>query len=421
MTTEQGQTCIRCGEHNKAHFRFCWKCGTSLAAPPQQTKVKSSARGIGGPQIILIMAIAIASAGYLVTIYVDSKSRTGALAGPQVSLPASPPKETVSTTKPTPAVKSLPSKPVPVVASSVYWPQERHWAVVDSWLVYETNGIGCFARKTFPGDLALIMGRMAGSNDFVLGLTGSVANLPSPTAAPIAVAFDGNAKKYPYFEGKKGIVAGRFPGGARLIEDLAASSALQVFGNADQVASFSLKGSRDALTAIVNCVRAMSTDAGRTRESALPKIRFCENRPGNGQFLSKRRGAKSPGHTVTIRNSSEGDAIVKMRDEATGKVAYSFFVHRGGEATVEGVADGGYKFQFAYGRALEENCKDYSEPRASQFDKIVRLATKVERAKTRGNRTTIMTTTQTYTATLYAVPDGNVTISMVDPQAFLSE
>lgn len=433
MQEEAMRTCIRCGERNSSDFNFCSRCGADLTV----TRSQKTAPGRKRPNWLLFLLVAaIFSAGYL---GVDDagqwlrRDTIQALTPPRgddtVTRIARPPK-----TAPEPRlflppnavqipITFPPPKTSPTTAVGLtgptFWPQDGHWIETEGWLVYEASQIGCFASKGFVNGLTLVLGRMNGTDDLIIGMTGNSVNLPATGDRTLTLIFDGTRNWQPYFEGHTNVVVGRYATDARLAEEIARSARLQVLREQALVAEIALDGTRAALTAISDCVRAVATrkaGVNNPRASALPGNRLCESKPLNGKLLTKRGGVKARGHKLTIRNSGQGDAVIKVRHEESGSLAYSFLVRRNEEAAIAGINDGEYRIQFAYGEVLLSNCIDYANPSASQFDESVKFNTQVKRTKTQQ-----ITYTHDFTATLYAVAGGNARTSQINPGDFLRE
>ncbi len=66
------------------------------------------------------------------------------------------------------------------------------------------------------------------------------------------------------------------------------------------------------------------------------------------------------GHSITLANSGGGDALVKIRHTGTGKLAASYFIRAQEELAIEGVPDGTYMIQYAFGPALAADCKSFT-------------------------------------------------------------
>lgn len=134
-------------------------------------------------------------------------------------------------------------------------------------------------------------------------------------------------------------------------------------------------------------------------ESLIRMANSCKRIPKNGAVLARRVKALKQGHRVTIMNGSNGDAIIKVRNAANGKLAVSFFVKNGQNATVTGIPDGSYKVQFAYGDLLREDCASFFDPIASELLAVQPLSTQ---------RTKTHVVTRHLSYTLYTVVGGNV-------------
>lgn len=143
----------------------------------------------------------------------------------------------------------------------------------------------------------------------------------------------------------------------------------------------------------------------------------CKTMPVNGKILAGRKRLVSKGHALQIQNGSGGDSIIKIRTAATGKLLASFFAANNGTASLEGIPDGTYIIQYAFGERLGEDCKSFTRvSSAGQFPNSETLTT--ERVEdylgTQIKRARI-------TYTLYSVPGGNVRPDALDGAAFNSE
>ncbi|MCO5160983.1 MAG: hypothetical protein M9939_07590 [Mesorhizobium sp.] len=287
--------------------------------------------------------------------------------------------------------------------------------MVDGWTVFASGETACFARKVVSANAILVLGKLRDSGDFVLGLSGK---LPGTEDRTLSIVFDGIRTKRPYVEGGSRLVTGRYGADADLVEEISRSATLQVSGKTSPSLTFPLDGTRAAMAAVNDCVRSMLPRdfPDQSQDIVLPDKALCEDKPQNGQILAKHGGLRKRGHKLTIRNSSQGDAIIKVRHEASRKLAYSFLVYRNDVASISGIADGRYRIQFAYGQTLLENCSDFDKPQASEFERSVLFDTKVEKT-----RKSVTTYTTDFTATLYAVKDGNAPTFTIGLEDFLKD
>jgi len=114
------------------------------------------------------------------------------------------------------------------------------------------------------------------------------------------------------------------------------------------------------------------------------------------------------GHRLTIKNGSSSNAIVKLRN-GLGALVASFYVEKGMEASFAGFGDGGYRVQFAYGDAMNDDCASFLDPSASEFNGLYDFTTK---------KTPAQIITQELSFTLYSVPDGNVRPTGISAEEF---
>lgn len=132
-------------------------------------------------------------------------------------------------------------------------------------------------------------------------------------------------------------------------------------------------------------------------ESTVPT---CLLPPSNGQILDGRIATTQKGHAIEIQNGSNGDAIVKVRNADTGRLAVSFFVARGQSSSIKGLPDGNYRIQYAVGDRLKSDCRSFARAAvASQFPDIETLQTSYTQSQ-------IVRSRLSYT--LFSVPNGNV-------------
>ena len=151
-------------------------------------------------------------------------------------------------------------------------------------------------------------------------------------------------------------------------------------------------------------------DAEGSAVSPVPSVPLCAQRLGNGQILRRTAVSSDQGHTLEIRKGSGGDAIVKLKDSATGRTVLSFFVGDAATASEDRIPDGSYEVQFAFGKYVDQTCTNFvGDHRASQFpgeERLVTQDTETERI------------TDHLIYTLYAVASGNVNAKSIDPSVF---
>jgi hypothetical protein len=145
---------------------------------------------------------------------------------------------------------------------------------------------------------------------------------------------------------------------------------------------------------------------GRT----APNQAVCARLPKNGQILDGNLRSRSEGHSIEIKNGSQGNAIIKVRDAFSRKLVVSFYVEKGQTASLRGVLDGRYQIQYAVGDKLSQTCRSFvGRPSVNQFPDI-------ESFTMRPQFDGVIFQHLTYT--LYTMPGGNVRPQSLDLSSF---
>ena len=100
-----------------------------------------------------------------------------------------------------------------------------------------------------------------------------------------------------------------------------------------------------------------AADAAAGLPAASESGPVCTDPPVSGEKLAGDMTLGSEGHSIEFANAGGGDALVKMRHAATSKLAASFYLRTMEAVTIEGVPDGAYRIQYAFGPALATDCK----------------------------------------------------------------
>ncbi len=155
-----------------------------------------------------------------------------------------------------------------------------------------------------------------------------------------------------------------------------------------------------------------SNAAFAAENTAPPAPPACDAPPANGARLEGER-LSGEGHQLVIRNGTDGDAIIKIRDAGTDRLVTSFFVVQNDSASVSGLPDGSYYFQYAFG-TLAEDCRSFATiTSANRFPDTESFVTEevetAEGPRLRRSRLSF---------TLYPVPQGNIQPTPIDPSEF---
>lgn len=172
---------------------------------------------------------------------------------------------------------------------------------------------------------------------------------------------------------------------------------------ADAAAEAGDQRAADAARRFAMAIRDMDASGGVTPQPAPAQPvqpAPCLTPPRSGDLLRKRIASPEYGHSLTVKNGTKGDAIIKVRDAVTKKLKLSMFVGRSSAASFDDLPDGSYTIQFGYGDALAADCKSFVRVlSAQQFPGVERFVTRYV-----GNQVQ----TETLELTLFPVLDGNV-------------
>lgn len=121
-----------------------------------------------------------------------------------------------------------------------------------------------------------------------------------------------------------------------------------------------------------------AADAAAPLPAAPETGPICPALPPSGEKLAGDMKLEAEGHSVELANAGGGDALVKMRHATTSKLAASFYLRPMESVTIEGVPDGAYRIQYAFGSALAPDCKSFTRIiRAREMPDVDDMKTKV--------------------------------------------
>jgi hypothetical protein len=167
---------------------------------------------------------------------------------------------------------------------------------------------------------------------------------------------------------------------------------------------------QDNFADIAPSLEESSANSQQTELNNVVEAVACAEPPANGALLDGRRFS-GEGHELEIHNGASGDAIIKIRDAGTGRLMTSFFVTENNSASVSGIPDGTYVFQYAFGAPLAEDCRSFvTITSANEFPGPRSFVTEESGD---GRYSTVR-----LSYTLYSVPGGNIQPRSIDPAAF---
>lgn len=104
----------------------------------------------------------------------------------------------------------------------------------------------------------------------------------------------------------------------------------------------------------------------------------CTALPAIGEKLAGDMKLTDEGHSIAVQNAATRDALVKIRHADTGRLAASFYLPGQEAMTIEGVPDGIYRLQYAFGPALAPDCRSLTRIiKASQMPEVDDMKTHI--------------------------------------------
>lgn len=434
MTTDKLLICGRCGTANEKHRTNCLQCDAKL--PFVATKIGVATRnGVAKrpklfSMVFVILALVIGSLYYLhstkILIVTDNgvefKLRQMLIDVTKLVRPIGTKIGQIEKPGLTPSTVVGSKNAQPAISATIF-PLSKNWSNEDGWRVYQSSKMyGCFAESI-----------QADGTIFVLGLTGLKYHLvigASNTAIPdrvgvdvLTYVFDERRTIVPYVRylkfNSQTIIAGSYGDLGWLQSLVASSNKLSLLDNGAILAEILLKDTRKTLVKLSECNKKLHSDPPdllmKTRAWPLSEV-LCGDRPKHGRILTRNGKIAKDGHSVTVKNGTNSEALVLLRRNDNDNLVVSFLVGKGKSMSINGVRDGTYKLQYALGHEFDQTCKNFLEPATSQFDRKLEFKTSQKKS---GTKTT--TTTVRWTFTLNPVAGGNATTSKIGAAEFNRE
>jgi hypothetical protein len=126
-------------------------------------------------------------------------------------------------------------------------------------------------------------------------------------------------------------------------------------------------------------IQAVTNSLTGTGDNSRPDPLACDEPLSNGQILEDNTNWFRFENAMEIQNRSGHDAIIKIRDIASGKMLVSFFAENNAVARFDHIPDGTYRVQYASGRNLGQDCISFrGKFVAAEFPDPARFVTRFE-------------------------------------------
>lgn len=108
-------------------------------------------------------------------------------------------------------------------------------------------------------------------------------------------------------------------------------------------------------------VEAITSAVRDDFEPGNPALRRCWKEPENGEVLYRINPRVAPGHEIAIMNDTKSAAIVKVRSAFSKRLIAAVYMYPHASAALNGIPDGYYIVQYAFGSMLNEGCVTFAD------------------------------------------------------------
>jgi curved DNA-binding protein CbpA len=116
-----------------------------------------------------------------------------------------------------------------------------------------------------------------------------------------------------------------------------------------------------SIASIVPAVEPMTASVPDNFRSRDATPRHCWKEPENGKVLYRINPRVAPGHEMAIMNDTKNAAIVKVRSAFSKRLIAAVYLYPHASAALNGIPDGYYVVQYAFGSVLDEGCVTFAD------------------------------------------------------------
>jgi curved DNA-binding protein CbpA len=116
--------------------------------------------------------------------------------------------------------------------------------------------------------------------------------------------------------------------------------------------------------AIATALPAVEPMTASVPDDSVPgdsALRHCWKEPENGEVLYRINPRVAPGHEIAIMNDTKDAAIVKVRSAFSKRLIAAVYMYPHASAALNGIPDGYYIVQYAFGSVLNEGCVTFAD------------------------------------------------------------
>lgn len=116
-----------------------------------------------------------------------------------------------------------------------------------------------------------------------------------------------------------------------------------------------------SVAAVLPLVEAMTSALPNVVEPGTSPSRHCWKEPENGEVLYRINPRVAPGHEIAVMNDTKNAAIVKVRSAFSKRLIAAVYMYPHASAALNGIPDGYYIVQYAFGAVLNEGCVTFAD------------------------------------------------------------
>ena len=119
-----------------------------------------------------------------------------------------------------------------------------------------------------------------------------------------------------------------------------------------------------SIASVLPATEPMTAAVPKDMEPGNLVPRHCWKEPENGEVLYRINPRVAAGHEISIMNDTKSAAIVKVRSAFSKRLIAAVYMYPHASAALNGIPDGYYIVQYAFGSVLNEGCVTFADSTA---------------------------------------------------------